>query len=44
VFRAKNLLVAIGARYLVEVSIDAGKSPAHRYVVEFCEPVATDTR
>jgi hypothetical protein len=37
VFRPAGLKVAPGARYLVEVSIDAGKTQAWRYVVAFCE-------
>ncbi|HEX5052638.1 MAG TPA: hypothetical protein VFZ65_12755, partial [Planctomycetota bacterium] len=39
VFRAKGLRVAVGSRYLVEVSTDGDKTFDHRYVVEFCEPV-----
>ena len=38
VFRGKGLRVAVGARYLVEVSVDGGVSQAHQYLVEFCEP------
>lgn len=39
VFRAKDLRVAVGTGYLVEVSTDGGKSNVYRYVVEFCEPI-----
>ncbi|MEO6596157.1 MAG: hypothetical protein ABIP94_15525 [Planctomycetota bacterium] len=44
VFRAKDLQVAVGSRYLVEVSTDGGKSQDYRYVVEFCEPVLGATK
>ena len=40
VFRAKALEVTPGRRYFVEVSIDGGKTLAHRYVFEFCAAVA----
>jgi hypothetical protein len=38
VFRGKGLRVAVGARYLVEVSADGGASQQYQYLVEFCEP------
>ena len=38
VFRGKGLQVAVGARYLVEVSVDGGASQQYQYLVEFCEP------
>ena len=40
VFRSVNLEVAPGRRYFVEVSIDGGKTIAHRHVHEFCAAVA----
>jgi hypothetical protein len=40
VFRARDLVVEPGRKYLVDVSIDAGKNSAFRYVVEFCAPIA----
>lgn len=40
VFRGKGLRVAVGARYLVEVSVDSGASQRHQYLVEFCEPAS----
>ena len=39
VFRAAAIDVQPGKRYSVEVSVDGGKTLAHRYVVAFCEPV-----
>lgn len=42
VFRAKALQVAVDRSYLVEVSADAGKTTAWRYVVACCEPVLGD--
>jgi hypothetical protein len=36
VFRARDLVVEPGRKYLVDVSTDAGKTSAFRYVVEFC--------
>jgi hypothetical protein len=39
VFRPKQMLVHPDTRYLVEVSIDAGKTQAYRYVVAFCAAV-----
>jgi hypothetical protein len=39
VFRPTGIEVAPGRSYLVEVSFDAGKTHAHRYVVSFCEAV-----
>ena len=41
VFRGKLLRVAVGARYLVEVSVDGGASQQYQYLVEFCDPVST---
>ena len=38
-FRPVGLRVEPGRRYLAEVSVDGGNSVAHRYVVEFCEPI-----
>jgi len=40
IFRSPEVVVASGKRYLVEVSLDGGKSIAHRYVVEFCARTA----
>lgn len=40
VFRPDGLVVEPGRRYLVSVSLDAGKTQAHRYLVEFCAAVA----
>jgi hypothetical protein len=39
IFRAAGLQVEPGRRYLVEVSLDGGKSLAQRFVVEFCARV-----
>jgi len=44
VFRAKELRVAVGKRYLVEVSTDGGKTNEYRYVVEFCEAVVREQK
>jgi len=36
VFRPRGMKVAVGSRYLVEVSGDGGRTMLHRYVVAFC--------
>ncbi|MEO6709656.1 MAG: hypothetical protein ABI054_11185 [Planctomycetota bacterium] len=40
IFRPELVKVDLESRYLVEVSTDAGKSLAFRYVVAFCEAVS----
>lgn len=44
VFRPTGLRVEPGARYLAEISYDGGKTFAHRYVVEFCDPLGDEAR
>lgn len=44
IFRAPSIEVAPGRRYLVEVSLDGGKTQAHRYVVEFTEAAITTAK
>jgi hypothetical protein len=39
VFRSEEMVVATDQRYLVECSLDNGKTLAFRYVVAFCEAV-----
>jgi hypothetical protein len=38
VFRPVGIEVSIGAKYLVEVSTDGGKTKEYRYLVAFCAP------